>query len=95
MTVLPTNGAFFSSLTAIIFNAPSSKSWVFVKAESLNINLISSAARFSGDISSSIPMELKSISLQSFINSTFDILAIVLFAPSCLERIHVVKFVFS
>ena len=40
-------------------------------------------------------MELKSISLQSFINSTFDILAIVLFAPSCLERIHVVKFVVS
>ena len=65
------------------------------KADSLIKCLISSFAKFSGDIKTSIPIELKSIEFEFSRNSTLEILAIVRFAPSCFDKKQVVKLVDS
>ena len=66
-----------------------------VKPELLTSNLTSSAAKFSGDITSSIPIVEKSNLLPFSKNSVFVNLAIVLFAPNFFESMHVKKLIDS
>ena len=94
-TVFPIKGASFWIFAAIIFKAPSSKSWLFVNPELLINNLTSLTARFSGEIISSIPIDEKSNLLPFSMNSVFVSLAIVLLAPNFLASIHVKKLIDS
>ena len=66
-----------------------------MKTESFTNNLTSFAAKFSGDITSSIPIDEKSNVFPFSINSVFLNLAIVLLAPNFFESMHVKKLIDS